>query len=95
MKVRVSESAQRDLQRACDYLAQDNASAAERLVTRFQEEIERLESGLIQPRRVVLKTGDEVQTWPVYPFRIYYRVEDDVLEVIHFRHMARESIEQE
>ena len=95
MKVRVSERSQRDLRQACDYLAQDNPTAAERLVIRFQEEIERLEAGLIQPRRVVLKSGDEVQTWPVYPFRIYYRVEGDVLEVIHFRHMARESIEQE
>ena len=30
-----------------------------------------------------------------YPYRIFYRVEDDVVELVHIRHSAREESEFE
>jgi hypothetical protein len=45
-------------------------------------------------REVLLRDGRWVKTWPVPPYRIYYRVSGQELQVIRVYHQARRPIER-
>jgi hypothetical protein len=42
---------------------------------------------------VTLSDGREVQTWPLYPYRIYYWVRGDTVEILRIYHQARRPLE--
>jgi hypothetical protein len=45
-------------------------------------------------REVVLSDGRRVRTWPIPPYRLYYRERADVFEVVRVYHQARRPIER-
>ncbi|PYM46503.1 MAG: hypothetical protein DME14_18060 [Candidatus Rokuibacteriota bacterium] len=53
-----------------------------------------LASGTVERREVRLRDGRRVHSWPVPPYRVYYRKSADVLEVVRVYHQARRPIEQ-
>jgi hypothetical protein len=53
-----------------------------------------LASGLVLGRRNVLKSGEAVESWPLHPYRVYYRRLPGRIEVLRVYHLAREPIEE-
>jgi addiction module RelE/StbE family toxin len=94
MDVVFSPQAQEDLRLAREYIAQDSPTAADRVLERVTRVIEMLASGLVEGREVQLRDGRRVHTWPVYPYRIYYRRKGKVLEVVRVYHQVRRPIER-
>lgn len=94
MIVLVSPQARGDLKEAFDYIHKDNPSAADQVLARLVEMFGLLASGVVTGREVVLQDGRRVNTWPVPPYRIYYRKSADRLEVIRVYHQARRPIEK-
>ena len=82
MRIVVSRKAQRQ---------RDNPEAADRLLGRIVNITDLLASRAIVGREVRLRDGRSVQTWPVPPFRIYYRKLRDSLQIYH---QARQPIEE-
>ena len=96
MKVIIHQAAQDDLDHIAEWIAQDNRSAAARMVARIRDQIGFLEAdelahmgrpGLIAGTRELVE----------YPYIIVYRVDDErrevaVLSIVHgARHRDREG----
>jgi plasmid stabilization system protein ParE len=94
MTVTVSPHARDDLKEAFEYIHKDNPQAANRVLAHLVEMFGFLASGAVTGREVVLRDGRRVNTWPVPPYRIYYRKNVDRLEIIRVYHQARRPIER-
>ena len=94
MTILVSPQAREDLKQGYQHIAKDSVEAADRVLARIVEVIGMLASGLVEGKEVVLHDGRRVQTWPVPPYRIYYRKSTDKFEVIRVYHQARRPIER-
>ena len=77
MKVILTPQALEDLQAAVEYLLDRNPEAASALVDRVFELAEQLAVGDLAGPVTTLSIGEEVRSWPMPPFRLYY--ERDVL----------------
>jgi len=93
MQLIVSPQARDDLREAYRFVAASNPEAADRLLARIIDAIGFLASGSIQGRRTHLRDGREVETWPVPPYRLYYRKTETALEVIRIYHQSRRPLE--
>ena len=94
MTIVVSPQACEDLRKAYDYIRKDNPNAAARVLAHIVEVIGMLVSEAGTGRDVLLRDGRRVKTWPVPPYRIYYRVKGQELQVIRVYHQARHPIER-
>ncbi|MBI3621172.1 MAG: type II toxin-antitoxin system RelE/ParE family toxin [Nitrospirae bacterium] len=94
MTILVAPAAREDLAQAYRYIARENVAAADRVFGRIIEVIGLLASGRIEGRPVSLRDGRSVMTWPVPPYRIYYRKRTDAFEIIRVYHQARRPIER-
>jgi len=94
MTIVVAPQAREDLREAYDYICKNNPNAAGRVLAHIVEIIGMLASESVAGRDVVLKDGRRVKTWPVPPYRIYYRVFGRELQVIRVYHQARCPIER-
>ena len=93
MIIRLSPPASEDLRQAYEHIAQENHEAADRMLTRIVEVVAILASGAVEGREVRLWDGRRVRTWPVPPYRIYYRRGPEVFEIVRLYHQARRPIE--
>ena len=93
MIIRLSPPASEDLRQAYEHIAQENHEAADRMLTRIVEVVASLASGAVEGREVRLRNGRRVRTWPVPPYRIYYRRGPEVFEIVRLYHQARRPIE--
>ena len=94
MRIVVAPQAREDLRDAYESIASDNSVAADRLLARLVEVIGLLATEAFTGREVILRDGRRVCTWPVPPYRIYYRQQGDVFEVVRVYHQARRPIER-
>jgi len=94
MTIVVAPQAGRDLREAYEYILKDNPIAADRVLAHIVEVIGMLASEAVTGRDVLLRDGRRVKTWPVPPYRIYYRVSWQELQVIRVYHQARRPIER-
>ncbi len=94
MTIVVAPQAREDLREAYDYIHKDNPNAAARVLAHIVEVIGMLVSEAVTGRDVLLRDGRRVKTWPVPPYRIYYRVRGQELQVIRVYHQARRPIER-
>jgi len=94
VRIVVAPAAAQDLREAYEHIAKDNPSAADQVLARLVEIIGLLASKVFEGRTVTLRDGRPIQTWPVPPYRLYYRVSSDVLEVVRVYHQARRPIER-
>ncbi|HSF68228.1 MAG TPA: type II toxin-antitoxin system RelE/ParE family toxin [Nitrospiraceae bacterium] len=94
MTIVVAPQAGKDLREAYEYILKDNPIAADRVLAHIVEVIGMLASEAITGREVLLRDGRWVKTWPVPPYRIYYRVIGQELQVIRVYHQARRPIER-
>jgi plasmid stabilization system protein ParE len=94
MTIVVSAKAREDLRQTYTYIYRDNPKAAEQVLARITEIIGLLASGAMTGKEVRLKDGRLVNTWPVPPYRIYYRIRVDQFQVVRVYHQARNPIER-
>lgn len=94
MTIVVSLRAQEDLRQLYTYIHRDNPNAADQILVRITEIIGLLASGAMTGKEVRLKDGRLVHTWPVPPYRIYYRIVADQFQIVRVYHQARKSIER-
>lgn len=94
MRIVVAPAAAQDIREAYEHIAKDNPSAADQVLARIVEIIGLLASGAFEGRTVTLRNGRPIQTWPVPPYRLYYRMNDEALEVIRVYHQARQPLER-
>lgn len=94
MTIIVAPQAREDLEHAYQRIAQDDPEAADRMLARIVEVIGLLASGRVEGREVRLRGGRQVHTWPVPPYRIYYRQSADVFQLVRVYHQARRPIER-
>jgi toxin ParE1/3/4 len=88
MRIRYTLRSLSDLEAIHSYIAQNNPSAAERVI----EVIERRVNSLQQSPEMGYPADDptiRILLAIPYPYRIYYRITADEVEIIHIRHMAR------
>ena len=81
--------AARDIDQIREYIAQDNPTAAVRMIDRFMEMFDRLAEfpGIGTPHP---EFGDEVRGHPVGSYIIYYRPADDGIDIGRVWHGARD-----
>jgi plasmid stabilization system protein ParE len=65
------------------------------LEQRVRTTIERLSQWPQSAKRFEGRSGVRVATPVRYPFRIFYRVADDHIEILHIRHAARKMWDDE
>jgi len=94
MRIVLAPLAGQDLQEARDHIAGDSPAAADELLVNLTNALALLGSGLVTGAVVTLRDGRRVHYWPVPPFRIYYRIVGDELQVIRIYHQARRPIER-
>jgi plasmid stabilization system protein ParE len=92
LSVKYAEEALVDLTDALDHLTAYSPAAAEDFYERLIDLIRRLDEGAFEGPNERLTTGDIVQSWPLYPFRIYYQRRGSVLYVLRVYHQARAPI---
>jgi plasmid stabilization system protein ParE len=94
VRIVVAPAAAQDLREAYEHIAKDNPSTADQVLARIVEIIGLLASGAFEGRTVTLRDGRPIQTWPVPPYRLYYRMSSEALEVVRAYHQARRPIER-
>lgn len=93
MSIRWSPLAAEDYLDAVNYLMERSPSAARRLSERIDEVVEAIAGGEMDGPTTILTTGETVQSWPIPPYRLYYRKVDLDVEVVRLYHQRRKSIE--
>ena len=89
VSVVLSPEAVDDLAAAVDYLAERNTDAAVTLVDRAFRLFRRLDGQDFEGPIHTLSDGTDVRSWPLPPFRVYYRREGRELLVLRVYHQRR------
>lgn len=92
MRTVFAPEAARDLDLAIEFVNERNPVAAAELLDRVKNLLHRLAEGEFEGPAQRLRTGEWVRSWPIPPYRLYYRRSDDLLEVVRVFHMARRPI---
>jgi plasmid stabilization system protein ParE len=94
LKIRYSPEAAQDLLAAVEYLTERNPRSAKELYEEVRATIRRIADGELDGPETVLHTGARVRSWPVHPFRVYYRRTATALLVVRIYHHARRPLER-
>jgi plasmid stabilization system protein ParE len=92
LKVIYTSEAIADILDALAWLKERNPAAAQRLAARIAANIERLAGRELDGPVSRLRSGAEVRSWAVPPFRIYYQRHPDELLIVRVYHQARRPI---
>jgi toxin ParE1/3/4 len=88
MIIRYSRRASRDLADILTYLAERSPLGAQRVARSLKGSIDALVDQPLSGLRTN-RTGVFVKIVPDYPYKIFYRPSDDIVEIVHIRHAAR------
>jgi toxin ParE1/3/4 len=90
MRVRYTPEAFSDRERIIEYLKERSISGAQNVVTSIREAVAQLGK---QPHSGYRTDRPDVRVLFVvrYPYKIFYRVRDDVVEILHIRHTSRRA----
>ncbi len=92
LKIRITRRAQRDISEIRDYILKHDKRAAERVRLAIVKAVDLLVShSFIGPPTD--EPGIRLKLVSQLPYRIYYRIRHDRLEVLHVRHTARRQPE--
>jgi toxin ParE1/3/4 len=95
MKVVWTAGALADLEDVLGYTRQRFPESVTPLEERVHGVIERLSQMPFSSTRLDERPGVRVATLVRYPYRIFYRVADDYIEILHIRHAARKMWDDE
>jgi toxin ParE1/3/4 len=93
VKIAFAPEAVEDLAAVVEYLAERNPRAAAATADAVFAVIDKLAAGEFEgPERELRSSGACVRSWPVRPYRIFYRRESEALTVLRIHHSARRPI---
>jgi toxin ParE1/3/4 len=92
MRVRLTASANADLESIALYLSFRYPAIAPRVEQRIRTVIAHIADWPESAPRVIRRT--DIRSMPVrpYPYRIYFRIRDDVIEIVRIRHTAQRPL---
>ncbi|MGJ5116973.1 type II toxin-antitoxin system RelE/ParE family toxin [Bradyrhizobium oligotrophicum] len=90
MKVVYTDDALRDLLDIADWLADHYPAVAPAVERRIRRLVARIARWPLVARRVVDRPDIRVAPLGHYPYKIFYRVRDDRIEILHIHHAARQ-----
>jgi toxin ParE1/3/4 len=88
MKVRYSPLARRDIESIGSYLEERNPGGALNVLTAIYRAVN-LVANFPLSARATARPDIRVMTVAKYPYRIFYKVHPDIIEIVHVRHAAR------
>ena len=90
MKAEYSRRALRDLEQAGrDSRAAFGSAVAQALEQRIREVVARVEAAPLSARPVGARPGVRVVPLVKYPYKIFYEIMGETIEILHIRHAAR------
>lgn len=89
MKVVYTAAALRDLDEIAEWLAVHYPAVAPTVERRIRAVIEHIGGWPESARRSTKRPGVRVIPIRKYPYRVFYRVADDAVEILHIHHSAR------
>lgn len=93
MKIALAPEAVTDLTSIIEYLQERNPQAAAATADAIFGVIDRLAAREFEGPECQLRvTHERLRSWPVRPYRIYYRREADIFVVLRIYHSARRPI---
>jgi len=90
MKVVYTAAALEDLDKIAEWLALHYPAIAPSVELRVREVIGRIGRWPESARRSAKRPGVRVVPIGRYPYKIFYRVTDDAVEILHIHHAARQ-----
>jgi toxin ParE1/3/4 len=91
MKVVFTDAAVDDLRSIAAYLAANYPSAAATVERRLRILIARIARWPESAQRVIERPGVRVVPLVRYPYRIFYRVTEEAVEILHIHHTSRRA----
>jgi plasmid stabilization system protein ParE len=89
VKVILTESAVRDLDEILAFIKTHYPTLVEPFERRFHAVTTRLSRWPESAPAVAQRPGTRVASLIRYPYRVFYRVTDTAIEIVHIRHAAR------
>jgi plasmid stabilization system protein ParE len=90
MKVRYTEEALTDLDAIADWLIAHYPAVAPAVERRIRSVVAHIARWPESSRRSAKRPGVRAVPLGRYPYKIFYRVTDDTVEILHIHHAARE-----
>jgi len=91
MKVVFTDDALNDLGAIADWLILHYPTVAPAVERRIRAVVARIARWPQSSRRAAGRPGVRVAPLGRYPYRIFYRITDDTVEILHIHHAARQS----
>ncbi len=91
MKVVFTDAAVDDLASIAAYLEANYPSAAATVERRLRIVIARIARWPESARRVVERPGVRVVPLVRYPYKVFYRVTEEAVEILHIHHTSRQA----
>jgi toxin ParE1/3/4 len=95
MKIIFTETALTDLDEIFEYLASNYPTLVSSVEQRINSVLARLQEWPESARKVTQRTNVHVAPLIRYPYRIFYRVTDEAIEIVHIRHTSLRPLEDE
>jgi plasmid stabilization system protein ParE len=95
MKVVWTDEALRDLDEIAEYLATHYPTVAPAVGLRVQAVVDRVGRWPQSARRSTKRTGVRVVPLGRYPYKIFYRVTEESVEILHVHHAARQPWDEQ
>jgi toxin ParE1/3/4 len=95
MKVRFTEEALKDLDDIAAFLRANYPGLAPVIERRIRAVVARVARWPASARRTAGRPAVRVAPLGRYPYKVFYRVREDAVEILHVHHAAREPWDQE
>jgi toxin ParE1/3/4 len=95
MKVVYTPAALRDVAAIADWLATHYPTIAPLVERRIRATVDQISHWPESARRSAARRGVRVAFVGRYPYKIFYRVVDDTIEILHVHHTARRPWDQQ
>ena len=89
MKIIFTETALSDLIQIFEYLTSNYPTLVGPVEQRINSVLTRLQDWPESARKVTQRTNIRVAPLVRYPYRIFYRITNEAIEIVHIRHTSR------
>ena len=91
MRVIYTEPALKELDAVLTYIKSENPRAAVAVETRIRAVVARIANYPESARRVLQRPGIRVSPLVRYPYKIFYLVTPEAVEILHIHHSSRQA----
>jgi toxin ParE1/3/4 len=95
MRIIFTETALSDLNQIFEYLTSNYPTLVGPVERRINSVLSRLQDWPESARKVTQRTNVRVAPLVRYPYRIFYRITNEAIEIVHIRHTSRRPWEDD